>query len=63
VSVQPVLPTGLAGIPVHMSNTPQGPSGVPVETDASGHFEFRASGEPQRSNNWGVAVDPNYSPL
>ena len=44
-----------------VSRTPNGPF-ISTTTDANGHFEFRASTEPGRSNNWGVGVDATYSP-
>ena len=61
LDVQPVPPTGLAGFEVSIARTPTGPF-IGTTTDADGHFEFRASDEPDRSNNWGVSVDPAYSP-
>ena len=57
-----VIPTpqSLAGFSI-WAKTETGAAST-TTTDASGHFEWRATTEPARSNNWGIGVAPHYSP-
>jgi RHS repeat-associated protein len=61
VKVLPHSPASLAGIAVWISRPSDPPAGY-INTDASGHYEWRATYEPARSNNWGLPVDGDYSP-
>ena len=53
-------PQSLAGYSIWAAPETGGSS--TVTTDATGHFEWRATTEPGRSNNWGICVAPHYSP-
>jgi hypothetical protein len=61
VKVTPVPPTGLGGLDVQLVRTTGG-APAPAQTDEHGHFEFRSTSEPGRSNNWGVNVDATNDP-